>query len=231
MSQLIRIDPADNVATARVSLEVGREGATELIPRGHKIALEPIPKGAPVRKYAQLIGYAGTDIPEGGHVHTQNLEYRNVDQAYETIAELRKVIDSADGLAGLEQELTALEAVIVNEPAEAAMDRIKQSERALGKVAGTSPIKSKLSKARRAIKGKKPKPEKAIRYIKEGLTLYAAEVDWRRLAATELAPALAAYDIAIKDTIGLRLQRRLPDDRIEEVASCQSIHRDYSLQF
>ncbi len=155
----------------------------------------------------------------------------NVDQAYETIAELKKVIDGADELAGLEPQLTALETVIVNEPAKVAMDRIKQSGRALGKVAGTSAIKSKLSKARRAIKGKKPKPEKAIRFLKEGLKLYAAEVDWRRRAAVEIAPALAAYDNAIKDSIGLRLQRRLSDDQVKEIAGCQSIHRDFSLQF
>jgi TRAP-type mannitol/chloroaromatic compound transport system permease large subunit len=157
--------------------------------------------------------------------------YRNnADQAYETIAELRKVIAGADELVGLEQQLTALETVIVNEPAKVAMDQIKQSEKALGKVAGTSAIKSKLTKARRAIKGKKPKPEKAIQFLKEGLKLYAAEVDWRRRAA-EIAPALAAYDNAIKDSIGLRLQRRLAVDQVKEIASCQSIHRDFSLQF
>ena len=158
--------------------------------------------------------------------------YRNnVDQAYETIAEFRKVIDGADELADLEQQMAALETAIINEPAEVAMERIKQSEKALGKVAGTSATKSKLSKARRALKGNKPKPEKAIQLISEGLKLYAAEVDWRRRAAVEIAPALASYDNAIKDSIGLRLQQRLSADQIKEVASCQSIHRDYSLQF
>ena len=155
----------------------------------------------------------------------------NVDQAYETVAELRKVIDGADELAGLEQQLTTLEKAVVNEQAEAAIDRIKQSEKALGKVAGTSTIRSKLSKARRAIKGKKPNPEEAVKYLGEGLTLYAAEVDWRGRAAVEIAPALAAYDTAIKDSIGLRLQRWMTAEQIKEVASCRSIHRDYSLQF
>jgi tripartite ATP-independent transporter DctM subunit len=158
--------------------------------------------------------------------------YRNnVDQAYETIAELQKVISGADKLALLEQQLTALETVIIKEPAKVAMDRIKESERALGKVAGTSAIKSKLSKARRAVKGKKPKPKKAALLLKEGLKLYAAEVAWRRRAAAEIAPALFVYDNAIKASIGLRLQRRLSPDQIKAVARCQSIHRDYSLQF
>ncbi|MEM8659140.1 MAG: altronate dehydratase, partial [Pseudomonadota bacterium] len=65
MTQTIRLDPTDNVATARQPLEVGAGGATQLIPRGHKMATEAIPKGAPVRKYAQIIGYAAEDIPKG----------------------------------------------------------------------------------------------------------------------------------------------------------------------
>jgi predicted nucleic acid-binding Zn-ribbon protein len=158
--------------------------------------------------------------------------YRNsVDRAYETIEELRKDIDAADELAGLEQQLTALESTIVNTPAKDAMDRIKQSERALGRVAGTSAIKSKLSKARRSLKGRNPKPEKAIQSLSEGLKLYTAEVDWRRRAAVDIAPALAAYDNAIKESIGLRLQRWMSSDQIKEIASCRSIHRDFSLQF
>ena len=185
-----------------------------------------------------------SQIPEswaGAHKRYVGLEkaekkarrnYRNnSDQAYETITELQRVIAGADELAGLEQQLTALESAIVNGQAKVAMDRIKQSEKALGKVAGTSAIKSKLSKARGAIKGKKPKPEKAIQFLKEGLKLYAAEVEWRRRAAVEIGPALAVYDKAIKHSIGLRLQRRLAVDQVKEIASCQSIHRDYSLQF
>ncbi|MEN8246572.1 MAG: SLC13 family permease [Thermodesulfobacteriota bacterium] len=158
--------------------------------------------------------------------------YRNnVDQAYETIAELGKVINGADELAGLEQQLTALETVIVNESAKGAMNQIKQSEKALGKISGTNAIKSKLSKARRALKGKNPKAEKAVTLLGEGLVLYGAEVDWRSRAAVDIAPALAAYDDAIKDSIGLRLQRRMNPDQIKDVAACRSVHRDYSLQF
>ena len=155
----------------------------------------------------------------------------NVDQAYETIVELREVIESADELAGLEQQMSAVQTAIINDPAAATIDKIKKLERALGKIAGTSAIKSKLSRARRAIKGKKPKPEKAIKSIDDGLKIYAAEVEWRRKAADEIASTLATYDDAIKDTIGLRLQRRMTSDQIKEVASCRSVHRDYSLQF
>lgn len=158
--------------------------------------------------------------------------YRNnVDRAYETIQELQKLISGADELASLEQQLTALETIVINEPAEVAMEKIKKSEKALRKVAGTSAIKSKLYKARRTVKKKKPNLKKAVLLLKEGLTLYTAEVAWRQLAAAEIAPALSVYENAIKNSIGLRQQRRLSPDQIKAVAKCQSIHRDCSLQF
>ncbi|NNK56725.1 MAG: TRAP transporter large permease subunit [Desulfofustis sp.] len=155
----------------------------------------------------------------------------NVDQAYETIAELRTVLDGAEELTAIEPQLAALEEAVVHNSSEDAMAQIKESEQVLGPIGGTSSIKTKLSRARRALRGKNPDSEKALQELQEGLKIYGSEVDWRRQAAVELAHALATYDEAIKDTIGLRLQRRLPPEQIQSVASCQSVHRDRSLQF
>ena len=66
----VRLSEMDNVVTAIAPLAVGDDGATQLIPRGHKMATVAIPKGAPVYKYAQVIGYAAEDIAAGAHVHT-----------------------------------------------------------------------------------------------------------------------------------------------------------------
>ncbi|PWL34127.1 altronate dehydratase family protein [Marivita sp. XM-24bin2] len=85
----VRLSDQDNVITAIRPLEVGTEGAIQLIPRGHKMAITAIPKGQPVRKYAQIIGYAAEDIPQGAHVHTHNLEFRGVDTEYEFATNLR----------------------------------------------------------------------------------------------------------------------------------------------
>jgi altronate hydrolase len=49
------------------------------VPRGHKLAVAPVPTGSPVHKYGQIIGYAATGIAPGDHVHTHNLEYRPVE--------------------------------------------------------------------------------------------------------------------------------------------------------
>ena len=87
----VRLSASDNVVTAIAALDIGQEGAITQIPRGHKMATQDISKGAPVYKYAQVIGYAGEDIAKGDHVHTHNLEFRNVDQTYEFATNLRPV--------------------------------------------------------------------------------------------------------------------------------------------
>lgn len=91
----IQLDPSDNVAVARERLEVGEAlggGATlEPIPSGHKVALSRIARGEAVRKYAQVIGFAADDIEAGAHVHTHNVEFRNVSGSYEFSTNLRPV--------------------------------------------------------------------------------------------------------------------------------------------
>jgi len=80
MKQIIIIHPDDNVA---VALQVFHQGDTiqetgltlrDDIPAGHKIALRPIAKGAPVIKYGMPIGMALRDIAAGEHVHTHNVK-------------------------------------------------------------------------------------------------------------------------------------------------------------
>ena len=108
----IRLDASDNVVTATRALEAGTdvEGAVTsgLIPSGHKVATQIIPKGAVIRKYAQIIGYAGNDIAPGDHVHTHNTEFRNTNVAYEFGTDLRPVTmvpeDQRDTFMGYRRE-------------------------------------------------------------------------------------------------------------------------------
>lgn len=46
----------------------------EQIELGHKVAIKPIAKGTPVRKFGQIIGFATTDIAAGQWVHVHNIE-------------------------------------------------------------------------------------------------------------------------------------------------------------
>ena len=108
----VRLDTSDNVVTAARALEVGTviDGVKTraLIPSGHKIATANIASGAPVRKYAQLIGYASTEILAGDHVHTHNVEFRNIEGAYEYSTDLRPVMmvpdDQRDRFMGYRRE-------------------------------------------------------------------------------------------------------------------------------
>lgn len=75
--ETIRLTSKDNVSTALNALSAGQSGAKEPIPRGHKMALEFIAKGTPIRKFDQVIGFAGKDIAAGEHVHTHNVEFRD----------------------------------------------------------------------------------------------------------------------------------------------------------
>lgn len=98
----LRLSDADNVVTAVTALAVGEEGATQIIPRGHKIATRAIARGEAVLKYAQVIGYAASDIAAGEHVHTHNLEFRNVEAEYEFSTNLRPVapVETPDSFMG-----------------------------------------------------------------------------------------------------------------------------------
>lgn len=102
MSALIRLDASDNVATARRTLQPGEEGATAAVPRGHKISLGPIATGAPIIKYAQVIGYAAETIPAGAHVHTHNLAFRDIDHEHAFGSNLRPAAEpeSRDNFMG-----------------------------------------------------------------------------------------------------------------------------------
>jgi hypothetical protein len=218
MTRISRSDSPEKNALSRIEAQI-KKAEAEMTHLQNQI---PESWAGASKRYAEL---------EQAEKKARRIYRNNVDQAYETIAELREVVNAADELVGLEQQITALEATVIDQPAKDAMDKIKQAESALSKVAGTSAIKTKLSRARRALKGKEPKQDKAVESLRQGLSIYADEVDWRRQAAAAIGPELATYDEAIKDTIGLRLQRRMTSDQIKEVASCRSVHRDYSLQF
>lgn len=95
-SPLIRLNPDDNVAIARFSLdpvpleELSGASPSQRITQGHKVAMRAIGKGEPVLKYGQIIGYATRDIALGEHVHTQNLGVGEVVLKHEFCVDARE---------------------------------------------------------------------------------------------------------------------------------------------
>ncbi len=75
------LDPGDDVAIAKEMLAPGTVLVTaggavrvcQAVPVGHKVALRPVGRTEPVRRYGQVIGFANGDIAPGEHVHSHNL--------------------------------------------------------------------------------------------------------------------------------------------------------------
>ncbi|MBE3638200.1 UxaA family hydrolase [Mangrovicoccus algicola] len=80
MSDPILLDDRDDVAIVTTRAKAGETPLGRGMPLeapvspGHKLARHAIAKGAAIRKFGQIIGYATMDIPEGGHVHSHNCE-------------------------------------------------------------------------------------------------------------------------------------------------------------
>ena len=160
------------------------------------------------------------------------VRYRqSVDSAYESVVKLQSLIADADNLAELDKELTNLKRTVQDSSPEAAMAAIKAAEKKLSAVAGSGKVKSKFSKARRALKKKTPKTDKALNHLSQGMKLFRSEVAWRSRAKAELLDDLLVYDDLLKKSIGLRLQRYMTTEQAQYVAVCHSHHKDVSLNF
>ena len=78
--RVIRMHADDNVAI--VANEFGLPAGAQLllgpalrehVPQGHKVGLVDIPKGAPVRRYNVVIGYAAQALPAGSWINEHRL--------------------------------------------------------------------------------------------------------------------------------------------------------------
>src|SRR5437868_3434447 len=84
----IRLHPDDDVVIARSQLVGGTTLIDEnvtvagLVPPGRKIATRAVAKGAAVKRYNQIIGFASRPISPGEHVHLHNLVMGAFDRDY-----------------------------------------------------------------------------------------------------------------------------------------------------
>jgi len=161
----------------------------------------------------------------------RNQYRRNSDNVYEPLFETIAIIEDRQALEDFGPTLDGLQAKIDAADSAEREDIAKEVERAVGDIEGTREIKSLLSKAKRALRDRKPEPEKAAGFIEEAKAAYASDLDWRTKAETDLLPELITYRDAIADTITLRGQDKLPREQALYVASCSSGHRDISLNF
>ncbi|HXE04906.1 MAG TPA: altronate dehydratase family protein [Bryobacteraceae bacterium] len=83
--KLLQVDPRDNVVMALTTLDLGAEIRTAtgspvvakqtILPK-HKIAVEDLQPGDPVRMYGMVVGEVVEAIPRGGLLTTQNVRHR-----------------------------------------------------------------------------------------------------------------------------------------------------------
>lgn len=82
----LRLNAADNLIVAVDVINQGTSvhgvAASARVPRGHKMAITKIAKGAPVTKFGQIIGFASEDILPGAHIHTHNCSFKAFERDY-----------------------------------------------------------------------------------------------------------------------------------------------------
>ncbi len=156
---------------------------------------------------------------------------RNVDGAYEPVQEAVERISAAQNLANLQTRIEGVREVINSQEPKAAAAHIAALLPKVGAVAGARGIRSKLSSVRRALRGRSPDKAKALKRLDTALETYRSELAWRQKAASSVLAGLRTYDEAIRDTIGLRKQSKLPSGQAVDIAACMAHHRDISLHF
>jgi tripartite ATP-independent transporter DctM subunit len=156
---------------------------------------------------------------------------RAVDQSYSAIRDFKAAIDGSEALRILDEHIADLRVVIETQTPVEATAIIRKIESEVGRIAGAGDVRSALSKVRRALRGTKASRKKALYELTKLNTVYQSEVAWRDTAKATLQTPVSEFQNAIRKTIGLRQQTRLPYGIALQVAGCNADHRDISLYF
>ena len=104
MARILKLGSSDDVAVALEPVPAG-EFLADIqlaplsdIPAGHKLALRPIAKGDPVRKFNQIIGFATQPIAAGEHIHSHNLAIGEFQRDYAIGSEIRTLASSMSAM-------------------------------------------------------------------------------------------------------------------------------------
>ncbi len=160
------------------------------------------------------------------------ISYRKeADRSYAGISDIIKIIDSYANLESLKEPLFALSENIKFDEPKIAAEKIKIVSSELGKIPGTSSIKSLLSKSRKALKKKNVDLAKVEDFYLKAVTEYEAQLNWLVDAKQKVLADLNIYLVAISETLGARQQERLSQPTSLYIAQCNAAHRDISLHF
>ncbi len=162
----------------------------------------------------------------------QRVEFRKAsDQGYLPIVKLQNTLAATESLKALNNEFEMLRGLIETGEDKATIEELAASSKRFGEVEGASAIKSDISKARKALRAKKPSKEKALKALEDAEEEFRSEMQWRETAQAAMGTQIASYEETIRSTIGIRQQSRLTKQQALYVAACDADHRDISLNF
>ena len=156
---------------------------------------------------------------------------RTADGSYNAAKKVSDTLAGNDAYVALGADFVSLRADIENKPAAEMEKIVNDFSNRIGAIDGASKIKTAMSKVRRNLKRRTPKLEAALKEFDKAKGLYEEQLEWRAAAAGDLATGVSTYEIALRDTIGMRQQPRVTREQGLSIASCQSGHRDISLNF
>ena len=164
--------------------------------------------------------------------NTQTKRYKkNVDEAYDNLDQIAMFIKDHKNLQKLSSEIQDLKYEINNKNYQNSISIIDSLFEKLSEISGTEEFANKLDDLYSLVDSEEIDENKISDASSEVFILFDKEVNWRKDAAQNLMPELEKYNSVIKHNIGLRLQSRLTKEQAKFVASCNSIHRDISLNF
>jgi len=162
----------------------------------------------------------------------QTKKYRkNVDQAYENLNQIVIFIQDHERLEKLSTDINKLKIKINEKDYKNSISIIDGLLNKIRKISGTDEFANKLDDLKSLLNSSELDSDKIINQTSKTLNLFNKEVKWRSDANKNLLSELMKYNLVIKNNIGLRLQSKLTKDQAKYVASCNSIHRDISLNF
>ena len=156
---------------------------------------------------------------------------RAADAAYTPIITMLKTLQATPAFIALEQDIKGLGALLDDSDTKSAAEKVNALYAAIRQVEGAGDVRSAITKLRREFRRKTVNKANAQQHIDEAVEKYDAQLVWRGQAAQSLLDGLTQYEAAIRTTIGLRQQPRLPREPALYVAACKSEHRDISLYF
>ena len=155
---------------------------------------------------------------------------RTSDGAYQGVETLSNTLNGSEAYLALGSRFAEMRDTVENGDPTQTHEIINEFSKEFS-MEGASKVKSGLGKVRRALKRKTPDVEKALKEFDRAVKEYDKQVEWRTAAQGDFTTSVATYLDALSGTVGMRQQPKMTRDQGLFIASCQSGHRDISLNF